>query len=96
MPFTAFDTYLAYPYTQSMEINLSDAVKSKLRRVAAERGENEESLVREAVERLVDYDDWFMREVEKGLAQIERSETLKDEEVGARMESLIRKRQRRA
>lgn len=79
-----------------MEINLSNAVRAKLSRVAAEQGRNEESLVQEAVECLVDYDDWFMRQVEIGLAQIERKETLNDEEVGARMESLIRKRQRRA
>lgn len=79
-----------------MEINLSGAVKAKLNRLAAEQHKNEESLIQEAIERLVDYDDWFMREVEKGQAQIERSETLKDGEVRARMERLIRKRQRRA
>ena len=28
-------------------------------------------LIREALERAVDYDDWFIREVEKGLAQID-------------------------
>jgi predicted transcriptional regulator len=79
-----------------MEINLSDAVKAKLSRVAAEQGKKEESLVQEAVERLVDYDDWFMRQVEKGLAEIERNETVKEEEVGARIEKLITERQRRS
>ena len=79
-----------------MEINLSDAVKAKLSRVAAKQGKKEESLVQEAVERLVDYDDWFMRQVEKGLAQVERNETMKDEEVGARIEKLITERQRRS
>ncbi|HXT86470.1 MAG TPA: hypothetical protein VN745_05570 [Verrucomicrobiae bacterium] len=79
-----------------MEINLSDAVKAKLSRVAAKQGKKEESLVQEAVERLVDYDDWFMRQVEKGLAQVERNETVKDEEVGARIEKLITERQRRS
>jgi predicted transcriptional regulator len=34
---------------------------------------------------MVEYDDWFVREVEKGLAQIERGETLTHEEVGARL-----------
>jgi predicted transcriptional regulator len=43
-------------------------------------------LAREAIERLVDYDDWFLREVEKGLAQIEPGETLGHDEVGARLE----------
>jgi predicted transcriptional regulator len=43
-------------------------------------------LAREAIERLVDYDDWFVREVEKGLAQIERGKILSHDEVGARLE----------
>jgi predicted transcriptional regulator len=30
-------------------------------------------LAREAIERFADYDDWFVREVEKGLAQIDRA-----------------------
>jgi hypothetical protein len=29
-------------------------------------GTNPQELAREAIERLVDYDDWFVREVEKG------------------------------
>jgi predicted transcriptional regulator len=40
---------------------------------------------------VVEYDDWFVREVEKGLAQIERGETLSHEEVGARLEKLLTK-----
>ena len=44
-------------------------------------------MAREAIERLVDYDDWFVREVEKGLAQIESGQTLSHEQVGARLET---------
>jgi predicted transcriptional regulator len=47
--------------------------------------------VHEAVERLVGYDEWFIREVEKGLAQIERGEVLEYEEVGTRVEKLLNK-----
>ena len=42
-------------------------------------------MAREAIERMVDYDDWFVREVEKGLTQIERGETLSHQEVGTRL-----------
>jgi predicted transcriptional regulator len=42
--------------------------------------------VREAVERLVGYDEWFVSEVEKGLAQIDCKEVKEHEEVAARME----------
>jgi predicted transcriptional regulator len=68
-----------------MEVTLSAELQAKLARIAQERGTDPQELAREAIERLVDYDDWFVREVEKGLAQIERSETLSHEEVGARL-----------
>jgi predicted transcriptional regulator len=68
-----------------VEITLSAALQAKLARLAQERGTNPQELAREAIERLVDYDDWFVREVEKGLVQIERGETLSHEEVGARL-----------
>jgi predicted transcriptional regulator len=51
--------------------------------------------VHEAVERLVGYDEWFVRQVEEGLAQIDRGEVLEHEEVAARMEKLIADKQRR-
>jgi len=78
-----------------MEIELTPELQAKLEEVAAQQGRDAQSLVREAVERLVDYDKWFVREVEKGLAQIERGEVLEHEEVGARIEKLIGEKQRR-
>jgi predicted transcriptional regulator len=70
-----------------MEVILSADVQAKLTRIAQERGTDPQALAREAIERLVGYDDWFVREVEKGIAQIERGETLTHEEVGTRLAS---------
>ena len=58
----------------------------KLTRLAQARGTDPQALAREAIERLVDYDDWFVREVEKGLAQVERGDTLSHEEVATRLD----------
>ena len=69
-----------------MEVILSPDLQAKLARVAHDRGTDAQALAREAIERLVDYDDWFVREVEKGLAQIERGQTLGHKEVGDRLE----------
>ena len=82
-------------YTGGMEIELSPELQAKLERMASEQGRDSKSLVHEAVERLVGYDEWFAREVEKGLAQLDRGEVLEDKEVAARMESLIGQKQRR-
>ena len=66
-----------------------------LDRIALQQGRDTESLVHEAVERLVGYDQWFVRQVEKGLAQVESGQVLEHEEVAARMEKLITPKQRR-
>jgi predicted transcriptional regulator len=72
-----------------MEVKLSAELQAKLARIAQERGTNPQDLAREAIERLVDYDDWFVREVEKGLAQVEAGHTLTHEEVGARLNEYL-------
>lgn len=79
-----------------MEVMLSAELQAKLARIAQERGTNAQELAREAIERLVDYDDWFVRDVEKGLAQVERGETLSHEEVGARLSKHLAGKQPRS
>jgi predicted transcriptional regulator len=69
-----------------MEVSLPADLQAKLTRIARERGTDPQALAREAIERLVDYDDWFVREVEKSLSQVERGETVSHEEVGRRLE----------
>ena len=64
-----------------MEVRLKPDLEEKLSRLANERGRDRESLVVEAVERMVDYDAWFVQEVEKGLAAADRGEFLEHEEI---------------
>ena len=76
-----------------MEVHLNPDMQAKLTRLAAEQGRNAETLVQEAIARFVDYDEWFVREVEKGLASADRGELLSHEEVGVRLEKLIAEKQ---
>ena len=92
---STFDTAGNGEYTGGMDVNLTPELQAKLDKVAAQQGRDAQSLVQEAVQRLVDYDQWFVREVEKGLAQIERSEVLEHEEVGVRLEKRLSDKQRR-
>ena len=57
-----------------MEVHFNPDLETKLSRMAAQRGRTAETLVEEAVERLVDYEDWFLGEVDKGLAAADRGE----------------------
>lgn len=79
-----------------MEVSLNPDVQAKLARLAADRGCDAEALAREAIERFVDYDEWFVAEVEKGLGQIARGQVLTHEEVGARLEKLLIEKQSHA
>jgi predicted transcriptional regulator len=70
-----------------MDVNLSPELEAKLNRKAAEQGRDSQSLIQEAVERLVDYDEWFIREVETGLAAADRGEFVEHDEVGKLIDS---------
>ena len=50
-----------------MEVQSPPDQQDKLSRMAAAQGRAAEALVQEAVERLLNYDEWFSREVDKGL-----------------------------
>jgi predicted transcriptional regulator len=78
-----------------MEIRFAPETQAKLTQLAIERGREPQSLVEEAVERFIDCDEWFLRELEKGLAQIEAGEFIEHDEAGRRLEKLIANKQRR-
>jgi predicted transcriptional regulator len=70
-----------------MEIRLSPDVQAKLARIATERGRDAEALALEAIERFVDCDEWFVCEVDKGIAAADRGEFVEHEEVRRRIDS---------
>ena len=78
---------------RALEVHLNPDMQAKLARLAAEQDRNTEALVQEAIARFVDYHEWFIREVEKGLASADRGELLTHEDVGARLEKLIAEKQ---
>jgi predicted transcriptional regulator len=76
-----------------MEVRLDPALESKLSRLAAASGTDAEMLAKEAIERFVEYDAWFVNEVEKGLASANAGDLLTHDEVGARIEKLFATKQ---
>ena len=70
-----------------MQVNISPELELRLNRIAAERGKSPDSLVCEAVERFVGHDEWFLSEVEAGLAAADRGEFLDHAQVRALIDS---------
>ncbi len=71
-----------------MEVRLNPDLQAKLAELASQQGRDTEELVVDAVERMVNYDQWLMREVEKGLSAADRGELVDHEDV----EKLINRR----
>jgi predicted transcriptional regulator len=69
------------PSLIDMDVPLNPDLQAKLTRLAAQQGRASEALVVEAVERLVNYDEWFLREVDKGLAAADRGELVEHSDV---------------
>jgi len=73
-----------------MEVHLPPELEARLNQKAAHEGCDSEALILQAVERLVNFDDWFLREVEKGLAAADRGEFVEHDEVGKLIDSRYR------
>jgi predicted transcriptional regulator len=70
-----------------MEVHFDPDLEAKLSRMAAAQGRAAETLVQEAVERLLDYDEWFLREVEKGLSAADRGELVEHSDIRKMIDS---------
>lgn len=76
-----------------ISITLDDAQKARLDAIAEARQETTAEVVAEAIAGYLTYDAWFVAEVEKGLASLERGEGRDFEafarEMRARMKSML-------
>jgi predicted transcriptional regulator len=64
-----------------MDVPLNPDLQAKLQRLAEQQGRASSALIVEAVERMVNYDEWFLREVDKGLAAADRGELVDHSDV---------------
>jgi predicted transcriptional regulator len=73
-----------------MEIHLTPEKEELLRQVAARTGQDAAQVVQEAVDRLLDHDTWFIREVEKGQMQAAKGDLIEHDDAVARIEKRLK------
>jgi len=66
---------------KAMEVRFNPDLQAKLAQLASQQGRDSESLVVDAVERMVNYDQWLLREVEKGISAADRGELVDHEDI---------------
>lgn len=64
-----------------MLVELTTEQEARLTQIADAQGRKAESLVREAVERMIGYEDWFLAEVKRGLAAVDQGALIDHEDV---------------
>jgi len=79
-----------------MEIHLTPEKEALLRQVAARTGQDAAQVVQEAVDRLLNHDTWFVREVEKGQLQAAQGDLIEHDEVVARIERRLKDKKPRS
>jgi predicted transcriptional regulator len=72
-----------------MEISLAPEVEARLARIASEEGKAANQVVQELVASYLDHDEWFRREVQKGLASLDGGKSVSHEEVGRQIERIL-------
>ncbi len=70
-----------------MEVQFTPDQQIKLSRLARAQGRAAEALVQEAVERLFGYDEWFSRELDKGMAAADKGEFVEHDAVRRMIET---------
>jgi predicted transcriptional regulator len=69
-----------------MELHFPPETEAKLNELAQRTRRGTDELLREAVDHLVTYNDWFERKVKNSTAAVERGEVVPDEEVRSWLE----------
>jgi predicted transcriptional regulator len=73
-----------------MEISLAPEVEPRLARIASEEGKAANQVVQDLVATYLDHDEWFRREVQKGLVSLDAGKFVSHEEVGREIERIFR------
>lgn len=68
---------------RAMEVHLSVEQASQVSELASRTGRDVDEIVQEAVARMLAYDEWFDRQVQTGIDEIERGEFVEEEEMDA-------------
>ncbi len=73
-----------------MEIQFTSEQQTRLHQLAALTGKDPEQLVRDGLDRMLDYDEHFLVAVQEGRDAARRGDLLEHEEVVERIEQILR------
>lgn len=73
-----------------MEISFAPELEAKLNQIASQTGKGPEEIVQELVATHLDHEEWFRKEVAKGIASLDEGKFVSHDEVRRQMDRIIR------
>ena len=67
-------------------VRLDEAILGRVDHLAGELSRSRSWVIKQAIERFLEYEEWFVKEVKDGLKEVERGETATDDEVARRFQ----------
>jgi predicted transcriptional regulator len=62
-------------------VRLEDSIIGRVDHLASELSRSRSWVIKQAIERFLDYEEWFVQEVKDGLSEVERGDIATDKEV---------------
>ena len=75
-------------------IRIDDTVLGRVDGLAKSINRSRNWVIQQAVERYLDYEEWFVDQVEQGLDEVKRDKTIAHEEIMAEMRNKVAKKRR--
>ena len=72
-------------------LSIPKALQKRLEKVAAASRKKPEAVLKSVLETQLDYEEWFIREVEAGLAEAKHGELVANEKAMARLDLILAK-----
>jgi predicted transcriptional regulator len=67
-------------------VRLDEGIIGRVDHLAGELSRSRSWVIKQAIERFLEYEEWFVREVKDGLKEVERGEIATDDEVADRFQ----------
>jgi predicted transcriptional regulator len=69
-------------------VRLEDSIMGRLDQLATEMSRSRSWVIKQAIERFLDYEEWFVQEVKDGLREVEQGDIATDAEAVAKFHEL--------
>ncbi len=82
-------------FTMTDTVHIPRTLAKRLEKVAAQSRRKPGDIVKSALKDQLDYEEWFLKEIDKGVAELDRGEAVSHGEAMATLDEILQKHARK-